>query len=223
MQTPKPSDEELEMVVRRARHDMRSRLHAITMLGAALEEDLRPRLEPLHAQLLEQVVAAGRRLSLQSEGLFTWLRTLDAELRPERVRLSELVADAAATAVLPEPERDGDAVWVGDRLGLSRLLAAIFANSALFVAPGETPRVRVRVGETVIVDDAGIGVPPERWEEVFEPFRRLHPFEEYPGVGMGLTLARRLAAMHGGVVRLVEPALGGTSVEIAGIELIRDP
>ncbi len=48
----------------------------------------------------------------------------------------------------------------------------------------------------IVVRDEGEGIPEQFRDQVFDLFRRLHP--ERPGVGAGLTIARRIAHVHGG-------------------------
>ena len=64
---------------------------------------------------------------------------------------------------------------------------------------------------TVLVDDDGPGIPPERREEVFRPFARLDDARNLDagGSGLGLTIARDAARAHGGDVSLGESPLGG--------------
>ncbi len=48
-----------------------------------------------------------------------------------------------------------------------------------------------------------VPVPAEAWERVFERFHRGSAAGDVPGYGLGLNLARHLARLHGGDVRLV--------------------
>lgn len=64
---------------------------------------------------------------------------------------------------------------------------------------------------TVMVDDDGPGIPPERRDDVFRPFVRLDEArnQDAGGSGLGLTIARDAARSHGGDVILGDSPLGG--------------
>lgn len=211
---PRPSPDEFDFVLRRARHDMRSPLHAITMLTSALGDELEGGLDDRQKLFLDQLGRAGRRLRVQSEAFFRWLDLVDVTLADEAVEPLRLVARVAHERGFEFPI-SGTGAWRGDPGLLAELVGLILDNATRFVESGAAPRVVIEVqGDAVLVHDGGLGVPEERREEVFDPFRRLHTSEEFPGAGMGLTIARRIATLHGGTLRFLEPALGGASVEI---------
>ncbi len=63
----------------------------------------------------------------------------------------------------------------------------------------------------ITVDDDGPGIPADRREEVFRPFRRLEESRnlETGGVGLGLTIARDVIHGHGGAILLEDSPMGG--------------
>ncbi len=70
-------------------------------------------------------------------------------------------------------------------------------------------------GVLLIVEDAGAGVPPELRASVFEPFRQGPESPAHtPGVGIGLTLVARFAALHGGRAWVDDREGGGSSFKV---------
>lgn len=61
---------------------------------------------------------------------------------------------------------------------------------------------------TMWVSDNGIGVPAAEQEKIFRMFARLQPDSGLPGVGAGLTVARRILRRHGGDLRFVDGKCG---------------
>jgi signal transduction histidine kinase len=57
----------------------------------------------------------------------------------------------------------------------------------------------------IIVTDTGIGIPPQRIEEIFEPFHQLDSSStrKYGGTGIGLSLVRQIVEAHGSMLEVV--------------------
>jgi two-component system, OmpR family, sensor kinase len=64
---------------------------------------------------------------------------------------------------------------------------------------------------TVTVDDDGPGIPEQEREKIFDPFYRLDRSRDRTtgGFGLGLSIARKAVALHGGTLRAEASALGG--------------
>lgn len=69
---------------------------------------------------------------------------------------------------------------------------------------------------TIIIDDNGPGIPPEKREDVFKAFYRLDASRnrETGGIGLGMTITRDIILSHGGDIRLDESPMGGLRVVI---------
>jgi signal transduction histidine kinase len=107
-----------------------------------------------------------------------------------------------------------------DRKHLSEAIGNVIENAAKFSPPDAPIDVRVhRVddGSAVIeVEDRGPGIPAERADQVFERFGVWRPagYEETPGAGLGLFLARAHVLAHRGRVDVVDREDGGTILRI---------
>jgi signal transduction histidine kinase len=87
-------------------------------------------------------------------------------------------------------------------------------------------RARCDTSETHLeVHDSGIGIADTLGDEVFERFTQadMTSTREYQGVGMGLAVVRSIVQAHNGVVRLVPPVLGGTSIRVVLPVPAREP
>ena len=133
-------------------------------------------------------------------------------LQPEPIELTELLKSVVATyRQSAEAARhqvtltlSGTPVFVsGDRIRLTQVMSNILHNAVKYTPPGGRIEVALRTedGQVVVsVRDNGMGIPAEMLEHIFEPFAQLDRSFEHAdgGLGIGLTLAKRLVELHQG-------------------------
>ncbi|MEZ5980632.1 MAG: HAMP domain-containing sensor histidine kinase [Planctomycetota bacterium] len=137
---------------------------------------------------------------------------LGTELDLRKQRLRAYAERAGAQLVV---RRSGDLVLDGDRETVMRAVRNLVANALEWTRTGTDVELEL-VGDstavTVRVLDRGPGIPAKDLERAFQPFTRL---DQGPGrragYGLGLSLVRRAAELHGGDARL-EPREGGGTV-----------
>ncbi|HZB93212.1 MAG TPA: sensor histidine kinase [Stellaceae bacterium] len=126
------------------------------------------------------------------------------EPRIEAVALGPIIAEIAAEAALAAQRkglvlraRPTDAVALSDREMLATILRNLVGNAVKYTRRGGilVGCRRDPDGVRIEVHDTGIGIPPERLEEVFGEFYQLDPKNE--GLGLGLAIVRRTADMLG--------------------------
>ena len=131
------------------------------------------------------------------------LRSVAAQFGPSlEAKGMEVALDLAATQPIPF---DPDA--------LEQIVGNLLSNVEKYAADGEIAEISSRQNDraTIIrVADHGPGIPEGREESVFEPFVRLSDglTEGVSGTGIGLSIARELARLHAGELRLVHAVRG---------------
>lgn len=141
------------------------------------------------------------------------LQTLDANaLRATRLDLGELLKAVVKTwrprgekagvcfhldlpADLPAIQADGDLLY--------HVFYNLLDNAVKFSPAGGEVRIRAfqeRQWLRIIVSDHGIGIPPDKLEQVFERFYQVDGgmTRRFGGMGIGLALCRRIVELHGG-------------------------
>jgi signal transduction histidine kinase len=105
-----------------------------------------------------------------------------------------------------------------DADALEQILVNLINNVEKYAIQGKRLDVSSRQdGErtTILVSDAGPGIPPVEQDRIFEPFYRINDRLEGPaGAGIGLSIARGLARLHQGDLRLAD-SVHGASFEIS--------
>lgn len=128
---------------------------------------------------------------------------------------------AAAAAVQQGDGRvalEAEPVWVnGDAVRLEQIVANLVSNALKFTAGDQVVRVSVEASDTeavLTVADDGTGIDPELLPRVFDLFVQGDRSRDRAkgGLGIGLTLVRRLVELHGGSVTAASGGAGQGSV-----------
>ncbi|MFB9242908.1 PAS domain-containing protein [Massilia antarctica] len=151
------------------------------------------------------------------------------ELKPVRVELRELIASAVETSMpLIDTNRHALTLDVvseslmldADPTRIAQVIGNVLNNAAKYTpAGGRITVLAWRDGAQALlsVRDTGIGIPPESALTVFEMFSQVGASLDRAqgGLGIGLSLARRLVELHGGSIDLVrDETVSGSRFDI---------
>jgi PAS domain S-box-containing protein len=197
---------------------------------ATLAHELRNPLAPLSNTLeilkrSSQDVSLRRGLDTMERQLEQLVRLVDdlldlsrithnrIELRRRPVDIASVIRQAALSAQ-PLADASGHTIEVAsaepihvhaDPVRLTQVFGNLLNNSCKYTPPGGTIRVTcVREGHEVVVSvsDTGMGIPRDKLTTIFDMFTQVDRALERSqgGLGIGLTLVKRLVEMHGGSV-----------------------
>jgi len=192
-------------------HDLREPINSIVNFASLLEEELSGRHVGSSERFLSYVARGGRRLKQLVEELVSFVQLDRKSIEAVEVDMESLLndiradLDSALSRTGGRIESSPLSPVVGDRTLLLLAVENLVANALKFGRPGVPPVVvlsstRSDTGFVIEVTDNGIGIPEAQRENIFEVFKRLHARNEYAGNGLGLSICRKIADMHGGQV-----------------------
>jgi two-component system sensor histidine kinase KdpD len=183
-------------------HDLRGPITAILGSALVLEDGDRVLDDDKRADLITGIAGSARKLNRLVTDLLDLDRLergiVEPDRRPTDVGalarrvVAELGLGATVTVSASLGEADVDPVQV------ERIVENLLLNAAKHTPRGTAVEVTVERhadGVTIDVSDTGPGVPAELREAIFEPFRQGKGGQ---GLGIGLSLVARFAALHGG-------------------------
>jgi len=162
------------------------------------------------------------------------------ELKKQAVDFGMLVQNALTSARSTIDAREhalsvsiapGDYRMEGDDTRLEQVVVNLLINACKFTEPGGTITVSLRRDDSggaahavLGVRDSGRGIPGEMLDKVFDVFVQVSPSLDRSsgGLGLGLTLVKRLVEMHGGAVVAHSEGLGKGSEFVVRVPLPAD-
>jgi len=178
-----------------------------------------------YREALEVVQRTSRKLAQLVEDLFLLSRgdAGDYPVRPSRFYLDETVTDAVRAMrtradshhvqIIVAPSRER--LVYGDEELVHRLVLNLLDNAVKHTR--ESGCVRVELSEhngmtAIKIRDEGLGVPAGERDRIFERFYRGESGQRTgTGAGLGLAIARSIARLHGGDVRLADSSSAGST------------
>lgn len=207
-------------------HDLRGPLRTIGAFSRMLGDEYGAKLDDEGKGYLDQVLKSTDRMATIIDDLLKLSRLTKAEIKRTEVDLSG-IAKALAQDLLKGYQKgnfqrevefviDDNIVIYADS-GLMRIVMDnLFSNAWKFTSKRSQAKIEFsskrKGGKTIcFVRDNGEGFNMAHSKKLFTPFQRLHSESEFPGIGIGLAITRRIIERHGGKVWAEsEPGSGAT-------------
>ncbi|MDM0020216.1 ATP-binding protein [Variovorax saccharolyticus] len=207
-----------------AAHELRSPLAALKLQVQGLQRASDDATRELAVARLAAGIDRATRLVEQMLALARHEASAAAGAQPEPVSLPEVARLAISDTVAAAQSRDIDigivradpATVQGQPEALRTLLRNLIDNAVKYTPPGGRVDIAIAAaaaGVELSVDDSGPGLPESERERVLDRFYRAGQ-PQAPGSGLGLSIVKSIADLHGATVALDRSALGGLRVLI---------
>jgi PAS domain S-box-containing protein len=190
-------------------HDLRAPLRAIAGYISIFLSDYNDQQSEDGKAFLEKVIENSITMSDKIDSLLTYIRLARSKLKFRTFSLSQMVEEVWAEYCAAEPDRKVEMVIqpgldiTGDVGAMRVVLEHLLSNAWKFTSRCQTAQVEfgmeMRLGEVVYyIRDNGAGFNMQYVGKLFGTFQRLHDSTEYPGLGMGLAIAKKVIQRHHG-------------------------
>ena len=218
------SNSNLEEFTRAASHDLKEPIRKVDYFIERLKLSLAEKLNPEENTLFERIESATERMRLLIEDLLEYSHLAQSQREQEKVDLNDKIRLILSDLELLVRDKNADIeigtlpVVKGHRRQLQQLFQNLISNALKYDKPGVPPKIKIsskiitgseasillplealsRQFHLIKICDNGIGFDQNDAERIFNVFTRLHGNKEYPGTGIGLSIAKKVVEnLHG--------------------------
>jgi signal transduction histidine kinase len=216
----------LEEFTRVASHDLKEPIRKVRFFTDRLQSLLKDKLNDEETNLFQRVDNAAQRMALLVDDLLAYSQLTDEASEQEDIDLNKKVKLILTDIELLVQEKgavietDNLPTIKANRRQMQQLFQNLITNALKYTKPNIPPRVTIRYKKIkgseapftlpdaalpkdfhlIEVCDNGIGFPQSDADRIFNVFTRLHGNKEYPGTGIGLSIAKRVVENHHGFI-----------------------
>ncbi len=205
-------NQQLQEFIYVATHDLKEPLRKVSAFGDMLKESLGGTLNEDQKENFDFVISGADRMKQIVNSLLAYSKVInkDPEINEidlskeingiKKIGLSSLQKETSGILRIQEPLP----VVQGDQVQIRQVFDNLIGNALKYCKKDVPPEIIVRAFRLdngmvrIEVEDNGIGIKPEYYENIFAIFRRLNTGHEYEGIGIGLAICKRIIEKHGG-------------------------
>ena len=218
------ANKEIESFTYISSHDLQEPLRKIQSFSGRIFVEEYDNLSAMGKYYVERTKLSALHMQTLINDLLAYSRTNTTQRKFVNSDLKQVVKEALE--MLKEEVQERDATIEIQNLchaniipfQFRQLVQNLISNSLKFSVPGQKPHIIiksdfVKYDETSTTDfklktdynyisiiDNGIGFESQYEDKIFEIFQRLHDKKDYPGTGIGLTIARKIVENHNGII-----------------------
>jgi light-regulated signal transduction histidine kinase (bacteriophytochrome) len=220
------SNTNLEEFTRAASHDLKEPIRKVAFFIDRLKISLEGKINSEEQALFERIQSATDRMRLLIDDLLEYSHLTQSQKEQEKIDLNEKIKLILTDLELMVREKNasftiGELPTVkGHRRQLQQLFQNLIGNALKYNKPEVSPYIEIS-SKTIKGRDAPIALPAEKIsrefyeielcdngigfdqndaERIFNVFTRLHGNKEYPGTGIGLSIAKKVVENHQGYI-----------------------
>jgi light-regulated signal transduction histidine kinase (bacteriophytochrome) len=190
-------------------HDVGAPVRAMVQFSRILSEECSTQLDEQGREYLQHIVESGQKLQRMMNSLLTYSRLMTRDPHYTSINVAHVVS-CCLDELNDLAERNNATLCVsdlpniyGDMAQIYQIFYVLIDNAIRYCLPGNPPKVHIYAMPAgdfwqFHVVDNGVGIPEDFHHKVFMPFAKLHADEAGAGIGMGLTIAHKIAELHGG-------------------------
>lgn len=222
----KKADEIKSTILRDVSHELRTPTSVITLAANLLKDEVKnenPNKDKIN-RYVDILMRNSNRFETEIDSVLELSRIRELnDIEKKEINIRNII-DSIYEEFIPKVKEKGIRLILDIDIGKNvtgneylfrRMIKNLVSNAVKFTDKGRVKlKVFIKKGHAIIaVSDTGRGIPKKDYERIFEQFVRLEP--NVPGVGVGLTLTKRIAELHDGKVN-VRSILGkGSAFEIS--------
>lgn len=207
----KAANRELEAFSYSVSHDLRAPLRSVHGYMTIFAEEYSAQLDDEGKRLINIILESGRRMGQLIDDLLLFSQLGRKELTKGTVDMKALVSEVWREQLENEKGRKLDFILremplaVADATTLKQVWTNLISNACKYTRDKDVAVIEVGAyneGRAVVyfIRDNGAGFDMKYYNKLFGVFQRLHTEEEFTGTGVGLAIAERVVAKHGGKI-----------------------
>lgn len=219
------SNHELEQYAYVASHDLQEPLRKILVYSDLLKNNIPSQTAATHADRLDKIISSAKRMSQLIQDLLNFSKLFKSETTFGPVDLNQIIKDVIEDFELMIQETHATIevqslpTIQASSQQMNQLFHNLISNALKFRREDETPHVRIgarllsgdevkKITELnpllsyydIYVHDNGIGFDKKYGKQIFEIFKRLNTRIKFEGTGIGLSVCRKIAVKHQGLI-----------------------